>query len=46
MPLKEIAPGDWLLIRQGDVVLVDGMVVSDMALPRHLGANWFALNNS
>jgi len=29
MPLDEIAPGDRLLIRQGDVVPVDGTVASD-----------------
>ncbi|SNT75668.1 heavy metal translocating P-type ATPase [Paracoccus seriniphilus] len=31
VPLDEIAPGDRLLIRQGDVVPVDGAVASDMA---------------
>ena len=31
VPLDEIAPGDLLLIRQGDVVPVDGTVASDAA---------------
>ena len=31
IPLEEIAPGDRLLIRQGDVVPVDGTVASDAA---------------
>ncbi|WP_372802728.1 HAD-IC family P-type ATPase, partial [Paracoccus seriniphilus] len=31
VPLDDIAPGDRLLIRQGDVVPVDGAVASDMA---------------
>ncbi len=31
VPLDEIAPGDLLLIRQGDVVPVDGKVASDVA---------------
>jgi cation transport ATPase len=31
VPLGEIAPGDRLLIRQGDVVPADGMIASDMA---------------
>ena len=31
VPLEEIAPGDRLLIRQGDVVPVDGTVASDTA---------------
>ncbi|MEW6124161.1 MAG: heavy metal translocating P-type ATPase [Pseudomonadota bacterium] len=31
VPLDQIAPGDRLLIRQGDVVPVDGTVASDMA---------------
>ncbi|KAA8611025.1 heavy metal translocating P-type ATPase [Salipiger aestuarii] len=31
VPLEDILPGDLLLIRQGDVVPVDGTVASDMA---------------
>ncbi|MEO6946504.1 MAG: heavy metal translocating P-type ATPase, partial [Nitrobacter sp.] len=32
VPLDDIAPGDLLLIRQGDVAPVDGMVASDRAM--------------
>ena len=39
VPLDEIAPGDRLLIRQGDVVPVDGDGGIGHGLPRHLGAD-------
>ena len=43
VPLEQIVPGDRLLVRQGDVVPVDGSVAEGVAV---LGLIWVALGGS